>query len=164
MFFFILFFISTPNFYEDYLMNLPKEYVETREKIEGKNYKEIIDATVEKASERFSLPKPLVMAVIKVESDFNPLSVGKEFEIGLMQILPENLFRLRVENPFDPYENIMAGSLLLSGYYRKYGSMYKALVAYNAGEDSVLKPPRSTLAYIRKILFYYIIYREGDKP
>jgi soluble lytic murein transglycosylase len=125
------------------------------------------DLFITKASQRHGLSFPLLKAIIKVESDFNPRAVSKKGAMGLMQIMPENIKRLKVKDPFDPWENIMAGAryfkLLLD---RFNGKVPLTLAAYNAGPDAVaqyqrIPPYKETEAYVRKVMKYFYAFKQS---
>ena len=80
------------------------------------------------------IPMSLVIAMIDVESSFNPDAISSTDDFGLMQINRCNLGWLRtqgVTDIFDPYQNVYAGILILSQCYN--GNMSKALMEYNLG-------------------------------
>src|SRR5204863_4965058 len=56
------------------------------------------------------LPPELVAAIVHTESDFRPRLVSGKSARGLMQIVPETAKILNVDNPFDPEQNISAGT------------------------------------------------------
>jgi soluble lytic murein transglycosylase len=70
------------------------------------------DHLIAEASRRYGVNESLLKAIIKAESDFNPRAVSKKGAKGLMQLMPENIRAFRVEDPFDPRENIMGGNPL----------------------------------------------------
>lgn len=113
------------------------------------------------ASSHFGVSFPLLKAVIKVESDFNPHAISKKGALGLMQIMPANFKRLKISNPFDPWENIMGGAYYLSQLINRFkGNITLALAAYNAGENAVdryndIPPYPETINYVEKVLRYY---------
>ncbi len=58
--------------------------------------------------------------------------------MGLMQIMPENVEELQIKDPFDPRENIMAGSIFFNTLFKRFnGQLPLALAAYNAGPGMV---------------------------
>ncbi|PGK37954.1 lytic transglycosylase [Bacillus anthracis] len=117
-------------------------------------YMDIIDRT----SRTYGIPKTLIQKMIEVESDFNPKTVSHAGAKGLMQLMPENVKELGVQDPFSPAESIEAGVKELTGYLKKNkGDLVLALASYNAGPGNVRKyggvPPfKETQGYIKKIL------------
>ncbi len=116
------------------------------------------DHIIKKLCKKYALDVPLIKAVIKAESDFNPSAVSKKGAQGLMQLMPEKVKELSVADPFDPYQNIEGGIRYLRGLFEKFkGDISLVLAAYNAGENAVLKknqvPPfKETQDYIKKVL------------
>ena len=60
------------------------------------------DEIISKAAKKHDLAFPLIKALIKVESDFDPRAVSPMGAKGLMQIMPGNVKALRIDDPFDP--------------------------------------------------------------
>ena len=80
-----------------------------------------------------------------------------------MQLMPETAEDLGVADPFDPQENIFGGSRLLKKHLYEFGSLKKALIAYNAGPDYVMEKrrmPLETKIYIRRVIKFYRSYDE----
>jgi len=125
------------------------------------------DPIIIDASNRHQVSFPLLKAIIKTESGFNHRAVSKKGALGLMQIMPENVKALKVKDPFDPRENIMAGTRYFKQMYKRFnGKLDLALAAYNAGPKAVerynkIPPYRETRNYVRKVLWYYDFYRQG---
>jgi len=123
------------------------------------------DELITDASERYGVSFPLVKAIIKAESDFNPRAVSSKGALGLMQIMPENTQRLDIEDPFDPRQNIMGGTRYFKQLYDRYeGRLALSLAAYNAGPAAVdqyksIPPYPETEEYVEKVLKYYYNYR-----
>jgi soluble lytic murein transglycosylase-like protein len=124
-------------------------------KSKDKSHNEIISA----ASERFSVPEPLIKAVIEQESGFREDAVSQKGALGLMQLMPDTASLLGVEDPFDAEQNIFGGTNYLRELIDLYGgNLNKALAAYNAGpsrvNDSIPDIPE-TEDYIRSVLERY---------
>jgi soluble lytic murein transglycosylase-like protein len=129
----------------------------------AKNYDDVIS----EAARRNGLSTSLLKALIHVESYFNPRAVSKKGAMGLMQIMPENLSLLNIDDPFDPWENIMGGAAYLKAMLERFsGKLPLALAAYNAGPTAVEKyndipPYPETRKYVRKVMRYFHLYRES---
>ncbi len=105
------------------------------------------------------LPSALLMAVIKVESNFNPKAVSPMGAKGLMQLMPGVCEDYGVTDPFDIVQNISAGAGYLREMIDRFNNLEKALAAYNAGPGAVEKyggvPPfDETKDYLKRIYNY----------
>ena len=95
--------------------------------------------------------------MIGAESGFRPGAVSPVGAMGLMQLMPGTARGLGVTDPFDPRQNVMAGSEYLRMQWTRFGTLEKALAAYNAGPGAVeryggVPPYRETREYVRRIL------------
>ncbi len=112
------------------------------------------------AAERYNVPKDLVKAIAKAESDFNPNATSGSGAQGLMQLMPATARELGVTDSYDPYQNVMGGTKYISQLLDKYdGNVTLALAAYNAGSGNVAKyggvPPfKETQNYVVKVTNY----------
>ena len=123
------------------------------------------DNLISDASERYGVSFPLLKAIIKAESDFDPLAVSKKGATGLMQIMPQNFKSLGIKDPFDPWQNINAGARYFKQMFDRFnGKLSLSLAAYNAGPTAVdryktIPPYEETEEYVRRVLKYYYSYK-----
>ena len=95
-------------------------------------------AHIAEASQRFGVPAHRIQVVMDTESDGNPLAVSAAGAMGLMQVMPDTWEELRIRyglgrDPFDPHDNILAGTAYLREMVDRYGDITGMLAAYNAG-------------------------------
>lgn len=92
---------------------------------------------IAEASRRFGVPVTWIRAVMRAESAGEPRAVSSAGAMGLMQIMPATWAGLRARHglgrdPYDPRDNILAGTAYLRELHDRYGSP-GFLAAYNAG-------------------------------
>jgi soluble lytic murein transglycosylase-like protein len=115
------------------------------------------DDLIEEASQTYGLSTTLIRAVIRTESAFDSLAVSPAGAQGLMQLMPALCLDLNVTDPFDPRQNIMAGTRYLSALLAKHhGNLALALASYNAGPGNVerykgIPPFKETRSYVQRI-------------
>lgn len=116
---------------------------------------------VEEASFRFGVPVRWIRAVMGAESAGDVNARSPKGAMGLMQIMPETWPELRLRHdlgndPYDPRDNILAGTAHLRELHDRYGSP-GFLAAYNAGparyeQHLAGRPlPAETQIYVQKL-------------
>ena len=124
---------------------------------------------IENAAEENLLPYELIRAVIEVESGFVVDAVSSCGAQGLMQLMPKTQNELGVKDPFDPNENISAGSRYLASLLNMFdGDLELALAAYNGGMGNVKKyggiPPfTETINFVRKVTTRYRALQQANQ-
>jgi soluble lytic murein transglycosylase len=159
-----LHFTNTPvsSNYRLYIKEYPKNQGSTTAYVTDR-----YDHLIAEAAQTYEVPFPLLKAIIKAESNFDPKAVSKVGASGLMQIMPENFESFNIKDPFNPWENIMAGTGYFSSLLMRFnGKLPLALAAYNAGPSMVDKyndiPPfLETQDYVEKVIKYYYLFKKG---
>ena len=95
-------------------------------------------AHIAEASQRFGIPEHWIRAVLRAESAGDVRAISSAGAMGLMQVMPDTWAGLRVRHglgrdPYDPRDNIMAGTAYLREMFDRYGNVGAMLAAYNAG-------------------------------
>ena len=143
-------------------------------------YPKKYDDYVSKYAEQYNIEIPLVYAIIKAESNFNPRAKSKSGAMGLMQLIPRtanwiagelNEKDFTVDNLYDPETNVKFGCFYLNYLFNKFGDMKVVICAYNAGEGIVriwlnedgslnedLISYSETKEYLHRVLSNYSIY------
>lgn len=112
---------------------------------------------VERVAGRVGIDTRLAHAVVRAESNYDPLAISRAGAMGLMQIMPVIAREYRVTDPFNPEQNLEAGMRHLRRLLGRFDDPRRALAAYNAGETAVARyggipPYRETQSYVRRIL------------
>ncbi|MCO8029305.1 lytic transglycosylase domain-containing protein [Brevundimonas diminuta] len=117
-------------------------------------------ANIAEASQRFGIPEHWIRAVLRAESAGDVRAVSAAGAMGLMQVMPDTWAGLRVRHglgrdPYDPRDNILAGTAYLREMFDRYGNVAAMLAAYNAGpgryneHSATGRPlPAETRAYV----------------
>ena len=99
-------------------------------------------ATAYREGHRIGLDPLLIVAVIAVESRFNPIAESEMGAQGLMQVIPrfhkEHLESAATDSVLDPPANIRLGARILKDYIRSGGTEVAGLQRYNGstGDES----------------------------
>ncbi len=101
---------------------------------------------VDRSARRFGLDPLTVLAVIEVESGFDPWAISEQGSVGLMQLQADTARELagRVGVPFasddglfDPETNVLLGTAYLRELLDSFGDVDRAFAAYNLGPAKV---------------------------
>ncbi len=90
-----------------------------------------------------NVPVPVVLAVIRQESQFSTTAISNKGAKGLMQIMPETwkLFtKADYKQVHDPIQNIDVGTRFLADLYKQYGDWKMVFRAYFAGPENAKNP------------------------
>ena len=110
---------------------------------------EVVDAVLREAH-RHGLDPVLILAVIAVESRFNPFAQSEQGALGLMQVVPrfhmDKIAALGVPSILVPDANIALGARILKDAIRRGGNEQAGLQLYNGAVDD------ETQAYANRVL------------
>ena len=110
---------------------------------------EVVDAVFREAH-RHGLDPVLILAVIAVESRFNPFAQSEQGALGLMQVVPrfhmDKIAALGVASILVPDANIALGARILKDAIRRGGNEQAGLQLYNGAVDD------ETQAYANRVL------------
>jgi soluble lytic murein transglycosylase-like protein len=120
---------------------------------------------VRRMAERFALDPNLVKAVIRAESNFNPMATSNKGAMGLMQLMPDTARQHDVRNAYDAGQNVYGGTRHLRYLLDRYrGNLDLALAAYNAGTKPVdlargIPSFPETQEYVRRVRDFHLGFR-----
>ena len=128
------------------------------------------DKFIAEASNLYRIPVPLIRAVIKSESDYDPRVVSAVGARGLMQLMPAVVADMGVKSVHDPRQNILGGTRLLRILANQFnGDLVLTIAAYHAGAGAIKKygktvpPYKRTRAYLGVVLERYYKYQRQKK-
>ena len=109
-------------------------WIANRHRVSMGAVEQLVAAAYE-TSGTFRLDPYLLLAVISIESGFNPLAESHMGAVGLMQIMPKaHADKLRSfggeKQALDPWVNMQVGAMILREYLDRFGSEIGALKAY----------------------------------
>lgn len=119
-------------------------------------------------SVKYGVDARLIMAMIMVESGFDPNSTSRTGAKGLGQLMPDTARWMGVSDAYNSVDNLYGTVKLIRTHLDKYSqktrdsfeALVLSLAAYNAGEGAVSRhggvpPYRETQAYIRRVIRLY---------
>jgi soluble lytic murein transglycosylase-like protein len=105
------------------------------------------------------LPHHLLSAVIEVESGGRIHRISPAGAMGPGQLSPATAQLLKVEDPFDPQQNLEASARYLAAQVATFHDVRLALAAYNAGPGAIVNRtiPHNgeTEFYVQKVMRAY---------
>ena len=160
-----------------YALNAPDERmaIETRDGKAARRRALMADRrlarTIHTAAQQHHLSPALLWAVIKAESNFDPAAISRRGALGLMQLMPSTAAFVKVNDPFNPADNIRGGAQYLRYLLNRFNdNLPLALAAYNAGEGHVrrnqnqIPPFPQTQHYVEKVLALHDAFQAGMAP
>lgn len=147
------------------------------------NYKQ----EIKNSAAHYNVDPYLIMAIIQIESKYNPSRVSKKGAVGLMQVMPDtakwiieeaNFSKMAKEYLDEPDMNIELGSWYIRFLKNEFNNnLYATIAAYNAGPGNVRKwlnegvwdgkretiekiPFGETRHYVQRVLYYQEKYQK----
>ncbi|MGH7924437.1 MAG: transglycosylase SLT domain-containing protein [Candidatus Binatus sp.] len=143
------------------------------------------------SSMRLALDPYLVLALARQESLFNPTATSSSNARGLMQLIPSTAKKMASQHGmdtaaiplYDPSVNVELGTAYLKNLFEMFnGNAFRAVAAYNAGENAVTKwiarspgaddewveniAYKETRDYVKKVIGgrreYQLLYQRGS--
>ncbi|WP_263356549.1 lytic transglycosylase domain-containing protein [Acidicapsa ligni] len=111
---------------------------------------------------QYRVPPELIGAFIDVESNWNPHAISNKGAMGVMQLMPATARRFGADQPFDPEQNIAAGTRYVTTLmWEFHGEMRLVAAAYYAGDRWVGKRlleyrNPDVVAYVEAVRRHYV--------
>ena len=105
---------------------------------------------VHSAAAKAQIPPEFVLAVIEIESRFDPYAISSAGAQGLMQVMPfwKKEIGREQDNLTDPVTNLRYGCTILKYYYdRAKGQWIEALARYNGSYGKLWYPDKVMTAW-----------------
>lgn len=121
--------------------------------VSGRNAKKWASLIIEHCA-TYGVDPYTILAMIQVESEYDPNEVGSSHDTGLLQILPATQKYMKISGDlFNPSINIEIGTKYLAYTQKRFGNDL-GIVAYNQGEGNVSRGTYNTkyLTKVNKVL------------
>jgi soluble lytic murein transglycosylase len=125
---------------------------------------------VRRYASHYHIEPEVIAAFIDVESNWNPRAVSPKGAMGLMQLMPATARRFGAFDPFNPDQNIAAGTRYITTLMWEFrGDLRLVAAAYNAGDRWVgrrLLDYRNpdVVAYVSAVRKRYVLRRIAAHP
>ena len=126
------------------------KWIARKYRVSNEAVREIVEISFS-AGEKFEVDPYVVIAIIAIESSFNPLAESGAGALGLMQVMPL-IHRKKFEKyggfekSLDVQVNIYVGTEILKNFYLRYGNYQRALLAYvGVSQNSNSSYPKKVL-------------------
>lgn len=142
------------------------EYLASRYRVSSELATTIVSRAYATGHE-IKLDPMLILAVISIESSFNPVAVSSMGAKGLMQVIPrfhpEKFHPLGGEEAaFDPEVNIMVGAQVLKQYMRRAGDLADALRMYVGASSDENENGFSAKVLTERDRLHYVLQRHQN--
>ena len=116
-----------------------RDWVSARYRVSGTALEPVL-ATAETTAREAGLDPLLIVAMMAIESSFNPMAESHAGAQGLMQVIPRwHMDKIGEDAPadalFDPVFNVQIGTQVLLEGLQRYGTLQAALQYYGGARD-----------------------------
>jgi soluble lytic murein transglycosylase len=133
----------------------------------GQESTALAESCVRYYASHYGVPAEFVAALVDVESHWNPSRVSSKGAMGLMQLMPATARRFGAFQPFDPEQNIAAGTRYVTTLmWEFHGDLRLVAAAYYAGDRWVGKRQfdysnPDVIAYVESVRRHYLARRSS---
>ena len=126
--------VSETDLEKEFEKNRVAKWISRKYKVSDEAVREIVEISFS-AGDKFEVDPYVIIAVIAIESSFNPLAESNAGALGLMQVMPL-IHRKKFEKyggfnrALDVQVNVYVGTEILKNFYLRYGNYQRALLAY----------------------------------
>ena len=106
----------------------------------------------------------IMLSIAKAESGFRQEARGTSGTVGVFQLMPSTAKRMGY-NAYNLDENIKAGITYYKNMYKTFGSMERAIAAYNLGPGAVQKSngvPKAAQPFVTRVIKDYNYYKSQN--
>ena len=144
------FVVSQTDLEKDFEKTRVAKWISRKYKVSNDAVREIVEISFS-AGDNFEVDPYVIIAVIAIESSFNPLAESSAGALGLMQVMPL-IHRKKFEKyggfdkSLDVKVNVYVGTEILKNFYLRYGNYQRALLAYvGVSQNSNSRYPKKVL-------------------
>ena len=120
-----------------------------------------IKQSIIKHSVAMGVDPAIMLSIAKTESGFSQEARGGSGCIGVFQLMPATAKRMGY-NAYNLDENIKAGITYYKNMYKTFGSVERAVAAYNLGPEAVKRSsgvPSSAKIFVTRIMKDYAYFK-----
>ena len=144
------FIVSQTDLEKEFEKTRVAKWISRKYRVSNEAVREIVEISFS-AGDKFEVDPYVIIAVIAIESSFNPLAESGAGALGLMQVMPL-IHRKKFEKyggfekSLDVKVNIYVGTEILKNFYLRYGNYQRALLAYvGVSQNSNSSYPKKVL-------------------
>ena len=144
------FIVSQTDLEKEFEKTRVAKWISRKYKVSNEAVREIVEISFSAGGD-FEVDPYVILAVIAIESSFNPLAESSAGALGLMQVMPL-IHRKKFEKyggfdkSLEVKVNVYVGTEILKNFYLRYGNYQRALLAYvGVSQNSNSSYPKKVL-------------------